>query len=397
MVDTRLRLDRGRVRPSVTPRGGRFQIWSPSLQVTTRGTEFRVGAADDGTSRVEVTESQVDASNAAATVLVPQGTGTLARAGGPPAAPVALLAPPDLGAARPPLRRLPVRLTIAPVAGAVGYHWELSADATFRSLVADVTSAQPTVQLPEVPDGTYTFRVRAVDGQGLEGFDGTGPLQVDARPEAPFLMTPAPAAVIRTERPSLTWTQPANAAAFRVQISESQEFDTLLVDGSAMPGRAYVPDIALAPGSFFWRVATRLVDGEEGPFGDAQAFTIRRAPERPTAEPPAVGSDSLALRWPAGSGAGVRYQAQLARDVDFAMLESEHTVNEPQLTLRRPAPGTYYLRVRTIEADGFEGAFGTTQAFAVPPPEVVPPSPRRRWWLWLVPPVAIAGVAIFLL
>jgi hypothetical protein len=395
MVDTRVRLERGRVRPAVTPRRGRFQIWSPSLQVTTRGTAFRVEAADGGAvGRVEVTESGVDAAAGAATVIVAQGTGTLARGGGPPAVPVPLLAAPALGTLAP-LRRLPLRVTIPAAPGASGYHWEVSPDAAFRSLVVDTRSTAPAVQLPDLPDGTYEVRVRAVDAQGLEGLDAGAPLRVDARPEPPFLMSPAPAAVVRQERPPLTWTQPAGAAGFRVQVAQDDAFARVLLDTSAEPGRAFVPEPSLEPGTYRWRVATRLPDGKEGPFGDGQTFVVRRAPAAPSAEPPGLEGDRVTLRWPAGEP-GSRYYAQLARDPLFASIHSEHTVSEPMLALPRPAPGTYHLRVRTIEADGYEGAFGAPQSFEVLPPEA-PARPGRRWWPWVIPPAAIAALVALLL
>ena len=49
---------------------------------------------------------------------------------------------------------------------------------------------------------------------------------------------------------------------------------------------------------------------------------------------------------------------------------------EPQLLLRDPPSGTYYLRVKTIDADGFAGPFGQAQQIDVP---------SSPWWWLLVP------------
>ena len=398
MVDTRLRLERGRARPNVVPRRGRFELWSPALQVTTRGTEFRVESADAGaTGRVEVTESEVDATQAT-TVLVPEGTGTVARAGGPPEPPRPLLPAPVVGSPAAALRRLPVRVAAQPVAGASGYHWEVGPDAAFRRLLDESTMPDPVLDLTDLPDGSYTLRVRAVDASGLEGYDGIGQVQIDARPEAPFLMVPTPAAVLRQERPAFTWAQPSGATAFHVQISASATFETVLVDAVAPVGRSFDSTVALPPGTYSWRVATRLADGEEGPFSDPQQFVLRRPPPRLTPERPDMSAAVTVLRWPVAPESNVRYHAQIARSAEFGTILSEHTLDEPQLSLPRPAPGSYWLRVRVLEADGFEGEFGEAQSFDVQAPVEPPPAPPRpRRWLWLLPAAAIvAGIAILL-
>jgi hypothetical protein len=400
MVDTRLRLDRGRARPNVMPRRGRFELWSPALQVTTRGTEFRVESADSGnTGRVEVTESEVDAT-AGATVRVPEGSGTVARGGGPPEAPTPLLPAPVVISPAAAVRRLPARVSAQPVAGASGYHWEVGPDVGFRRLLAESTTMPaPVVDLTDLPDGTYAIRVRAMDGSGFEGYDGVGQLEIDARPEAPFLMAPTPAAVLRLERPSFAWAQPVDAAAFHLQVSTSPAFEAVLVDVVAPVGRPFESAVALPPGSYSWRVATRLADGEEGPFSDPQRFVLRQPPPRLTPERPDLTSPTTVLRWPAAAEPNVRYHAQLAGSPGFDTLISEHTLDQPELSIPKPGPGSYWVRVRVLEADGFEGVFGEPQSFDVTAPAPVEPArpSRTRRWLWLLPAaVIVAGVAIFL-
>lgn len=71
----------------------------------------------------------------------------------------------------------------------------------------------------------------------------------------------------------------------------------------------------------------------------------------------------------------------MARDAAFALpLVRDETVAEPQLLLRDPEPGTYHVRVKTIDADGFAGPFGQTQQVDVP---------RSKWWWLLLPAVLL--------
>jgi hypothetical protein len=71
----------------------------------------------------------------------------------------------------------------------------------------------------------------------------------------------------------------------------------------------------------------------------------------------------------------MRWQVQLARDAAFSQLVHDVTVNEPQWLLRDAPAGTHYLRVKTIDADGFSGPFGQAQQLEVPS--------DAPWWLLL--------------
>ena len=73
MVDTRLRLQHGRVINAVTPMtgvGAHFSVETPGTISSVRGTHFRV-AADDGQSRTEVLTGRVDVAGDRAHVLAP--------------------------------------------------------------------------------------------------------------------------------------------------------------------------------------------------------------------------------------------------------------------------------------------------------------------------------------
>jgi len=57
----------------------------------------------------------------------------------------------------------------------------------------------------------------------------------------------------------------------------------------------------------------------------------------------------------------------------------EQRSTEASLTLADPAPGRYYMRVRSVDADGFAGPYGGVQQVDVP---------GSRWWL-LIPPALL--------
>jgi hypothetical protein len=54
------------------------------------------------------------------------------------------------------------------------------------------------------------------------------------------------------------------------------------------------------------------------------------------------------------------------------------------LELDRPDSGAYYLRVRTVDADGFQNPYGPPQLLKVPSDWV--------WWLALLPLLALLAL-----
>lgn len=392
--DQRLRLEQGRVETQVTPlpKGkGHFGISTPSAVAGVRGTRFRV-SADAGGSRTEVTEGSVAVRSVAARpATVPAGFGLAVARDGRHGAPIGLLPAPVLPDELPLQERPVVRLAVPPLAGARAYRFQVGvgvgvgrgADvqlqqaargAGWQHVVAEAVVPTPVARFADLPDGDYVLRVRGIDGQGVEGLDADRPFRLKARPEPPFAAGPAQGATLRAETVPLRWTQAPEAARYGVQIARDAAFADLVAAQDAVEGNAWTPAPQLPPGEYFWRVRSVRADGagaDAGPWGDAQRFTLRPVPSDPT--PPTVDAGSLSFAWPAEPGQ--RFLFQLAQDAAFERVQVEQRLDEPRVTVPRPAGGTYYMRVQATDADGFVGPFSRTQTLQVP--ERVP------WWLAL--------------
>ena len=157
-------------------------------------------------------------------------------------------------------------------------------------------------------------------------------------------------------------------------------FKDLLIDDDHVAGANLQSSRPLAPGKYYWRMAA--IDSREGagPFSDTQAF--RRVPPGPTVEPPAVNAKEMTLRWRAGLP-GQQSQVQLAANDKFDPLVLDTRTAEAQITVARPPGGTYFIRTRTIDTDGFEGPFGAPQRIEVP-------AAHNTWWLLLLPLIPLA-------
>ncbi len=367
VVDTLLRLLQGRVESQVTPRpesGPRYEISTPVATSAVRGTHYRLGMdADTETARTEVLEGAVDFRGGRKTRAVAKGFGVLAETGKPLLPPVPLLVPPTTTALPPVVTHVPIQLGFPALKGAVAYRAQIAPTDRFETLLFDGVSPLPAVRGPDLPDGDYVLRVRGVDARGLEGRDAYHHFRLHARPEPPFLIQPAHQGAVLEKSLVFEWSEPENAAAYHFQLAADERFAAPLLDVADYAKSRLTPDRPLEPRHYYWRVSIRDSAGREGPFSDPQSFRLQPTPQL---QPPEVTADSMTFRWSAGLP-GQRYQFQLAKDVNFEDIVVSSEVSEPQLTIPRPESGFHYLRMRSIDADGYVGPYGSVQRIDVPP------------------------------
>ena len=379
-ADTDLRdiafvLERGRVDTRAVPRrsgsAGRFEIRSRVAAAAVRGTEFRVGAEEDA-AHSEVLAGMVGLRGLARgnELALESGFGSFVRGDSPPAEPRRLLPAPDV-TDLPSLQERPlVRFDLPALAGAQAWRAQIATDREFRDVLAEMKTGSPAVRFANIDDGDYWLRVRGVDADGLEGLDAYHRFRLKARPEPPFPSTPVRGAKLPVGPLVFSWSEPPDAVRYRIQVARDAKFIAFIRDEDNLGGASHtIAD--LAAGEYWWRIQSIRADGDRGPFGDPQAFELRPLPPDPTS--PTLDEKALRFSWPALPGQTFLFH--LSRDPQFARIEVERTLAEPGITLERPPAGTYYMRVRATDPDGYVGPFTTAQRIDVP--EV----PARPWWL----------------
>lgn len=369
-----LRLHEGGADSQVTPMGGRvphYEIRTPHVNLGVRGTEFRVHLQAES-ARMEVLEGRVAVdSSGHASLAVPAGMGMVAEGRGKPQA-APLLSPPALPAELPVVERLPLRLRWPARPGARAYRAQLFAEGDFSRLLLDHRGSEPELSWEELPpDGRYRLRLRAIDALGLEGQASERLLQIQARPEPPFSQAPMADARLYGEQIEFRWTRNSAAQAYRLQVARDAEFRELQLDQTGIADINH--NVRLPHGRYHWRLAS--LQGEaRGPFGDGQAFELRPLPPSPEPAEAEVAGEQLNLRWRASAGV-TRYELQWAQDVAFSQGLQNFSSETPGLSLPRPGPGRYFLRVRGLDELGHPGPYGQVQEIEVPYPR----------WLWLLP------------
>lgn len=373
----RLQLDSGRIETVVQPRRdvGRFEIVTPVAVSAVRGTRFRTGFdPGGGAARTETTEGTVSVAAQRDTVAVPAGFGTRVDPGGAVLPPVVLLAAPDL-AAVPQINTQPaLQVRLPPVVGAVSYRVQLASDADFHALSVDAESADPEISIAALPDGDHWLRARAVDVNGIEGADAVRQISQRLLPAAPALTTPVAGARVIGTTGTFQWTAVPGAARYRAQLARDAQFAELVADRE-VTGTTQLDVGNLPAGRYFWRVASLDAQGEAGEWSLSQSYAQR--PPAPLVAPPAILGRQMRLHWE--ERPGDRYRLQIARDDDFKRPLVDVRLDAAELTVRKPAPGTWYARVQLLDSAGIEDPFGEARRFDIDLP----------LWLRIVLPATI--------
>lgn len=361
-----IELRRGDIENVVRPvgrGGGRYIIHTPAAVAAVRGTDFRASAHGDD-MRAETLEGEVALQNRRGTTRLPAGTGSHVTAGKAPERASRLLPAPQLDGLPAVIDRVPFRLPLEPVAGALGYRTQIAADASFSALDSDRTGADPAALGTErLADGSYRMRVRAIDARGLEGVDGERTIVIDARPEPPFPSLPGQGGFATDERVRFVWAHSPEATGYHFQLAADDGFERVLLSRDDLREAQLTLDEELPSGDYWWRVALSTAAEGRGPYSDVQRF--RRPPPGPAAEPPKVDGDTLQLRWRATDGVE-RYEIQLARSADFAAPEHSLEATTAELDMARPEGGTWHIRIRAQEAGSPPGPWSKPQQIEVP-------------------------------
>lgn len=387
MAETQVRLQSGRVHNNIIPKKGpasRFEISTPSAIAAVRGTEYRISAEDNGDSKAEVLTGEVGVDSSGTLKVVPEGFGTISFNDRKPLEPVKLLAPPDLSGLPSSVIRVPFPLKLKPIKGAEHYRMQIAEDKIFSTLLFDNTFPSVNIWGPDLPDGPYFLRIHGIDEQGLEGLDSIHSFSINAHPIPPLQIKPGADAVIEEAVPAFQWSEPQDASGYRFQLSRDVQFKQLLHDESGFDTTIFTPDQEIAPGVYYWRVATVDKDNKTGPFSDPQKF--RRTPPSPDMSDAKLDMEEMVFRWRKGEP-GQTYKCQVSSDTDFSNILVDEEVKEPQYSLQNFTSGFYYIRIAVIDSDGYAGPFSPYQTIRVPDP---PPHPLT----FLVP--VIFGLIIIL-
>ncbi len=381
MVDTRLRLVRGRMDTQVIPASGpgsRFEIKTPSAISAVRGTDYRASILDHGeSSTIEVLDGNVAVKANEAKELVKMGFGTRVEKGKPPLTPRQLLPAPLFQPVPASIRKTGYTLYWDHIAEAKSYRVEISKSQAFSTIVWEAVTEQPKFALPDLDDGNYFFRTRAIDQLDLEGLNATTSFHLDTQPQPPLPLQPADQAVFRGSPPELQWTDSDQAASYHLEIARTASFDKPVVNETSLTQTHYSDANLTDPDTYYWRVTSVDAAGKTGPEGVSRQFEIKPAAMAVDARIARQDDGQLVATWSKGH-ANQNYQVQIAMDKNFTDLQLDQITATPRFAFAPVIWQNRYLRVRIVEADGYTGPWGARQKIA---------GEKDDSWLLLVVPL----------
>lgn len=367
MSDVNLELEEGRLETQITPNTGtarRFIIKTPATVTSVRGTDYRISSEKEKKeSKTEVLEGKVLVKGLSQHQLLPTGFGTVTVEAQEPIPPVKLLPAPNIKQLPNPFALVPLQFSVVKSNKTHGFRVQIAKTGQFNDVFFDKLFNTTIIRGPDLPDGDYHIRVRALDSHFLEGHNAQRQIKVNARPESPFLVSPKQdAGILLEEDPEFVWSDQQGVGQYHFQVSKTQGFTDILIDMPTIGDNEITISKELGLGKYYWRIAAIDHDGD-GPFSDGQMF--RRIIPAPEIDAPEITDDTVMIRSRKGLP-GQTYHFQMADDDTFNDLLVDKYTDEPGFEIPRPTGGEYFIRVRTIDPDGFVGPFATPQSIDIP-------------------------------
>ncbi|MBI3787126.1 MAG: fibronectin type III domain-containing protein, partial [Ignavibacteriales bacterium] len=297
----------------------------------------------------------------------------------PPGAPI-LNSPADSA------KGVPTTITLSwdSTAGATTYHLQVATDSAFTKIVADqVSLTVRSFSVTGLLNGTNYFWHVSASNAG-----GAGPFSVArifttvvAPPIAPVLISPSDSAKGVPTTLVLTWSKPAGATTFRLQVAMDAAFSALAFDDSTIVDTTKQVGPFGNDSTYFWRVRAKNTGGTSA-FSVIRSFkTIAGLPAVPTLFAPNDGATGVAisptLQW-MRSALATSYRVQVSQNSSFTiMVFEDSTVAD---TARQVGPlatsTTYFWRVSAKNSGG-ASAFSTSRNFTTifgEPTLIAPPN-----------------------
>ncbi len=220
-----------------------------------------------------------------------------------------------------------------------------------------------------------------------------------APPSAPAPLLPADGASV-TVPFTISWSQVLDPTAinggYNWEVSSASNFSLLVAHDSTFPSVTQATVSGLANGTYFWRVNAVNGTVETGPWSATRSFTVTGAGPgqlaAPTLNAPHGGTtqfhpwEAIRFSWSAVPGAAT-YTTEFSTDSRFPVTSPNYysvtnipgttdgTLHDDSMPM-----GTWFMRVRALDADRVAGAASNVISFSVlygnpvgPPPDLISP------------------------
>jgi hypothetical protein len=252
-----------------------------------------------------------------------------------------------------------------------GYNWQVSTSSTFSTLVLRDSTLPNVTQdtVSGIPNGTYFWRVQAVDGQLRSStFSAPSTFTVTGatadQPGTPVLSLPPYGDTFHPfENFELFWTAAERAAKYELLASKDSTFPagSIKFDNITDTRRGItIGDFCdgCSQGTYFARVIAIDANGNRGLPSNTVTFTISfdaPLPPPPTAVSPVGGATvslPVTLDWTdVPNPQDLGYDIQVSSSSSFADIEAQARTTASQATILSLTPGTKFWRVHSVQGN----------------------------------------------
>ncbi|MHA2250338.1 MAG: Ig-like domain-containing protein [Candidatus Kariarchaeaceae archaeon] len=251
------------------------------------------------------------------------------------------------------------------VSDATLYQVQVDNNPDFSSPEVD-TQPSGTIYTPSsLGDGDHYWRVRGRDA-ALNWGDWSLPgiFTIDTiDPVEPILLSPTGGDTIFTLDTDFTWEEDLDAVEFRIQISGSPIFATLITDDTSTTN-TYTTSLPVDT-TYYWRVQAKDAAGNWGAWNATGEFGINSAPA--TLDTPidmALVTIQPTLVWNEFTDA-VEYQLQVDGSPTFVSPEIFENQTDTSYVTSGLTDGSYYWRVRARDGSGNWGTWSSVWVFTI--------------------------------
>jgi hypothetical protein len=263
-----------------------------------------------------------------------------------------------------------------PVSGADKYNFVLAADALFNSPVYSISGTKNTRATLDktLPNGTYYWRVQAVDSTGNTS-PWSAPRSIEKLwNEAPALTSPDDAATISfpDEPLVLRWDPVPGAAKYSVKIASDPDLASLVTSGGnpvVIAATNLAPALLLASNTYYWSVTPLDARNNPGQESEVRSFTWNWPSTTSSTVTDLASETELydpEFSWDPVSGAA-HYEVEVNSSADFASGSKVCCTDKPIAPKLAPLEvfpnNTYYWRVRAINAHNDAGVWNEGPSF----------------------------------
>lgn len=203
----------------------------------------------------------------------------------------------------------------------------------------------------------------------------------DQRSAVPVKLLPPPAIVnlqplYRAMPLDFQFENIAGASAYRVMLARDKTFKDLVKNKVITPQET-LTIVGVEDGPYF--LQSRSIDdtGLEGPSLEPTEIRVRVNPLPPFIQSPSEGADlrekTARFAW-LNVAKAVRYHLQVAEDRQFNHIVADLAdINDSSVQTENLDFKTYYFRISSIAADGYQGIWSDILSFNIIPPPPAPP------------------------